>query len=320
VLGLLILKVAVPKAHLYLFSDACPSDWLVGGQDEVWHTIVNLVFQLAPTLRSLIDQGRSHEEILEQDELYKQLNSAIQALLPSNRLSKWKTGPGYRERFCKAFVAVAPKLKPIVSACSFQEKTLRASKQALLQSYNQHIGGIEGRGIGFEEFIDDRGRRQMKHSFVNLHGPHKIEGPEDKMLVLLLMSWFIADQFNFFYKEIIKSGKYGFDGLSLTVVSDRLSGDDNVKRMSEQNLRSLMDPGGESAPLVLTRSAVSDTFSGDLLVDNLAGWLNSAMREPAGECAGYIKNLISTGIWAGWHQLLPSVSKLESVPAVSRLG
>ena len=34
-------------SHMYVFSDACPSDWLTAGDDE-WHTIVNFVFQSDP--------------------------------------------------------------------------------------------------------------------------------------------------------------------------------------------------------------------------------------------------------------------------------
>jgi len=307
------------KAHLYLFSDACPTDWLVDGQDEVWHTIVNLVFQSDPQLQPLIEQGRSHEEILGQDASYAGLITKIQSQLPSGKLLKWKRR-GYRPKFCAAFAATLSEFKPIISACSFQEKTLRACKQALLESYNQHIGGVEGRGIGFEEFMDDKGRLQMKHCFVNLHGCHEIQATESQMLVLLLTSWFIADQFRFFYKEIVSSGKYGFDSLGLTVVSDKLSGDNHLKQISERNLQNLIDPERENIPFILTRSSRSDTFSGDLLVDNLAGWLNSAMVEPTGQYAEYATNLIPAGVWPGWHQLLPSVSKLESVPAVSRLN
>lgn len=308
----------MPKAHLYLFSDACPSDWLVEGQDEVWHTIVNLVFQSDPQFQPLIEQGRSHEEVLGQDTSYTGLIAKIQTQLPSGKLRKWKRR-SYREKFCTAFATTLSEFQPIISACSFQEKTLRVSKQALLQSYNQHIGGVEGRGIGFEEFMDEKGRPQMKHSFVNFHGYHEIQAPVSQMLVLLLTAWFIADQFKFFYKKIINSGRYGFDNLGLTVVSDKLSGDNRLKHISEQNLRNLIDPEGESVPLVLTRSPESDTFSGDLLVDNLAGWLNSAMSNPVGEHAQFARDLIPSGIWKGWHQLAPSVARLEAIPAVSRL-
>ena len=41
----------MPTAHLYLFSDACPTDWLADGQDDTWHTIVNFVFQSSPDLQ-----------------------------------------------------------------------------------------------------------------------------------------------------------------------------------------------------------------------------------------------------------------------------
>ena len=162
----------MPSSHLYVFSDACPSDWLVDGQDNVWHTIVNIVHQSDPNLQPL-EGRRGHEEILSQDNLYTTLISRIQSKLPSGSFQKWQEGRSkqakerYRRMFCSAFTAAQREYKSIISAFSFQEKTLRASKGALLQSYNQHIGGTEGRGIGFEEFTDGKARRQMKHSFVN---------------------------------------------------------------------------------------------------------------------------------------------------------
>jgi hypothetical protein len=134
-------------AHLYLFSDACPSDWLVDGQDDVWHTVVNLVFQSDPGLYSSIEQGQSHEKVLLLDPLYVRFINQIQSQLPSGRLHKWKTGPSYRERFCRALMAAQPEFKPLISACSFQEMTLWASKAGLLADYNRRVGGIEGRGI-----------------------------------------------------------------------------------------------------------------------------------------------------------------------------
>ncbi len=309
----------MPNAHLYLFSDACPSDWLVDGHDEDWHTIVNLVFQSDPNLQPLVEQGRTHEEVLAQDALYARLISRLLEGLPSAHLRKWGTGPGYRAAFCQAFAAVQPESKPLVSAWSFQEQTLRASKAALLRSYNLHIGGIEGRGIGFEEFADERGRVQMKHSFVNFHGYNEIQAPVNQMLVLLFMSWFVADQFVFFFNDIVRSGRYGYDGLALTVVSDKLSGDDDFRRKSEQNLSNLIDPDMDGVHVVLRRSQGSDSFSGDLLVDNLAGWLTAAVGNPDGEHADFARALAPTGIWRGWYELLPSTSRLEGVPVISRL-
>ena len=309
----------MPSAHLYIFSDACPTDWLTDGRDGEWHTIVNLVFQSDPARQPLVDQGESHEVVLGRDAKYAELVSELQARLPSGQLRKWKTGLGYRTKICNAFAEIAPTHRPIVSACSFQEKILRDSKQTLLNSYNRRIGGIEGRGIGFEEFTDGKGRHQMKHSFVNFHGYHEIQAPVNQMLVLLLMSWFIADQYAFFSNDIVQSGRYGFDGLGVTVVSDKLSGDDDFRRKSELNLRNLIDPEHESVPVVLTRSPKSDTFSGDLLVDNLAGWLTAAMTDPTGDYAAFARNLAGAGVWTGWHQLLTSTTELEATPAVARL-
>jgi hypothetical protein len=207
----------------------------------------------------------------------------------------------------------------MVSACSFQEKTLRGSKNALLASYNEHVGGIEGRGIGFEEWLDDRGRSRMKHSFINTDGLHEIQGLENQVLIVLFMSWFAADQYIFYRKDIVASGRYGFDGLAMTVVSDKLSGDDDSRRNNEHNLRNLIDPEGHTAPIALTRSPDSDSFSGDLVADNLAGWLNAAVAEPASSFGDAARDIAGSGVWTGWHMLISSSTKVESAPAISRL-
>jgi hypothetical protein len=133
------------------------------------------------------------------------------------------------------------------------------------------------------------------------------------------MSWFVADQYTFYRKDIIDSGKFGFDTLAFTIVSDKLSGDDDFQLKNEQNLRNLIDPEGEGIPVVLTRSPESDKYVGDLIVDNIAGWLNYAIGNPSGEHAQHVCNLASSGIWNGWHVMLPSSSKLESVCAISQL-
>jgi hypothetical protein len=307
-------------AHLYLFSDASPSDWLVDGQDETWHTIANFVFQSDPQLQVQVESGKLHTEVLPQDAVFKSLIADIERQLPSGHLAKWKIGPAYRSRFCRAIGAALANHQLVISACSFQEKMLRASQAALLHSYNAHIGGIEGRGIGFEDYLDGKGRSCMKHSFVNFTGYHEIKGLKNQLLVLLFMSWFVADQYVFFRKQIVDPKQLGFDQLGVTVVSDKLSGDDDFRRSSEENLRNLIDPDREGVPIILTRSPKSDTFSGDLLVDNFAGWLNSAISDPTGEPAQYIQDIASSGIWAGWHELIESSSKLESVSALSRLG
>ncbi|MEO7862027.1 MAG: hypothetical protein ABIU05_16660 [Nitrospirales bacterium] len=309
----------MPTAHLYLFSDACPTDWLVDGKDETWHTIVNFVFQSSPDLQQQVESGAPHMELLALDGQYMNFVRTLESCLSSHQLKKWKTSLSYKLRFCRAFAHVIASIKPIVSACSFQEKTLRSSKRALLASYDRHVGGIEGRGIGFEEWLDDRGRPRMKHSFVNMNGYHEIQGLENQVLVLLFMSWFAADQYTFYKKDIVSSSQCGFDRLAMTVVSDKLSGDDDSRRNNEQNLRNLIDPEGENTPIVLTRSPDSDSFSGDLIVDNLAGWLNAAVADPSGSFGDAARDVAGSGVWSGWHVLKQSSTKLESVPAISRL-
>jgi hypothetical protein len=307
----------LPAAHLYIFSDASPDDWLIDGADERWHTIVNLIVQSDPARIQDVQRGISHEELLPQDSSYNTTINSITSGLPSATLRKWKTSSKYKDKFCSAFAASLTNVKPVISACSFQENILRKSKPALIASYNRYIGGIEGRGIGFEESTDEKGRRQLKHSFLDWRtGYHEIKGLENQILVLLFMAWLIADQYRFFYRELVSSGRYGFDELRLTVASDKLSGDDDLHRGSEQNLRNLIDPENDGTQIVLTRSRVSDQFSGDRLTDNRAGWLTAAMKDTNGSFAERACKLAPTGVWDGWHQLQSSTTTLISRPAI----
>ncbi|MEQ1790349.1 MAG: hypothetical protein ABL857_07890, partial [Rickettsiales bacterium] len=75
----------------------------------------------------------------------------------------------------------------------------------------------------------------------------------------------------------------------------------------------------EGEHIFLTRSNQSDIFSGDLFVDNIAGWLNEAIKNPNGEYAKYAKILEPTGVWNGWHLLKESTEELQSIPAISKL-
>ena len=67
----------MPTAHLYIFSDACPSDWLRHGDDEKWHTIANFMFQSDPSLQNLVEQAIPFEEILSKDSLFAKLKTDI---------------------------------------------------------------------------------------------------------------------------------------------------------------------------------------------------------------------------------------------------
>jgi len=102
----------------------------------------------------------------------------------------------------------------------------------------------------------------------------------------------------------------------MTVVSDRLSGDDATRATRELNLRRLIDPAGEGAPIVLTRTPERTRFSGDLIVDNLAGWLTSAVGDPSGFFGDFVRKSADSGVWRAWHVLGESTTRLESVPAV----
>lgn len=295
----------MPLAHLYIFSDACPTDWLTPGKESDWHTIASFVVQTdEPPVPNV-----PHEVQLQRDKCYAGFVESLTDLLPGRLLRKWATGPGYRGSFTRAFVAVPQQFHPIVNAISYREGDLRTSERAILNAYNERIGGIEGRGIGFEEYFDRRGRRSLRHQFMNFHGLHTIEGPDSRILVLLLLSWRIADQYAHYHSDIVQSGKYGFTDLRVTVVSDRLSGDDEIRRTSEELLRNLIDPEQERSPIQITRSRESDKFSGDLFVDNCAGLLNAAMSAPGSETA---RRLYNTGelLSKGWHVFVADTQKL----------
>lgn len=298
----------MPVAHLYIFSDACPSDWLTPGQDN-WHTIANFVVQTDPALFGAGFCDVSHEAALTADPQYKELMDALASELPSNTWMKWKTGPGYRERFARSLEKCPQERYPILNALSFRESDLRSSEQAVLAEYNSRIGGIEGRGIGFVEYTDHKNRRCLRHQFVNFSGLHSIEGPDSKLLVLLLMAWRIADLYAFYHRDLVESNRYGFDNLIVTVVSDWLSGDDRIKRTSEEMLQNLIDPNSEQAHIRLTRSPQPDKFSGELFVDNCAGLLNAAISNSDPKLSlgtGQTSRLLNTG----WHALVPHHTKI----------
>jgi hypothetical protein len=80
------------NAHLFLFSDACPDDWLHDGEEDRWHTIVTFVHQSDPKLQPLVEQKQGHEEVLSQDGLYTTLVSRIEVELPFGSLWKWGKG------------------------------------------------------------------------------------------------------------------------------------------------------------------------------------------------------------------------------------
>jgi hypothetical protein len=85
----------MPTAHLYLFSDACPSDWLVDGQDDTWHTIVNFVFQSSADLQQHLENGAPQFELLALDATYLDFVRSLESGLASHQLRKWRAGPSY---------------------------------------------------------------------------------------------------------------------------------------------------------------------------------------------------------------------------------
>lgn len=307
----------MPNAHLYLFVDASPSDWLVDGHGSDWHTIAWLAFQSAPSLQERVDEGAHFQEILNSDEYFQDFFQKLYNKLPQPYLKKWgKSGLDYREDFYKAFSQLLYSMKPLVNGYSFQEETLRASKNALLREFTD---GVVDNSVKFSEYLDDGGKRWLSFSFVSFNGFCSIEEKESQVLPLLLMAWGIRSQYQFYWKEIVGSRKYGFDNLAMTVVSDKLSGDDNNRKKWEEFLKRLVFQI-PNASISLTRSLESDIYPADLFVDNMAGWLNASIKDTDGEDAKRLLSLPSLDMLNGWYELLPSAERLKGTSALKRLA
>lgn len=306
---------------LFIYSDASPTDWMKDGEDEKWHTIVNVSFPIDLNLDPLISAGALPHDVLSKDTRSARFFASLKAQLPNGRLRKWSASKSYKTAIASALADVlAPGTTPCVAAVSFQEKVLRRGEKALNAAFNGHLRA-PGRGIGFARVTDNKGREIMQHEFVNGRGYHKIAAPESQLLVMLLMTWFAADQYIFHSQNIATQGR-----LFVTLVSDRLSGDNHLKTPSEQVLRHLIDPHEEPEiendttskprpPIVLTRSPTSDTEDGDLLVDNLAGWLNTAIGSPKSKLAARIPT-----IDVNWRVLEQSDDTLRFSSALDRFS
>lgn len=306
------------KKQLFLFSDACPTDWLENGQESRWHTAVNALFSPDEDVSQKLIDGQTHEELLPQDPKYLRIIKQISDGLPKHALRAWKrTEERYRLAFCRSFISAFRREPFLINVCSFQEGALRSSKEAVLAAFNSRLGGPEGRGIGFSEHVDAKGRRQFTHEYVDFDGFHRLQAPDNQMLVLLLLTWWIAGQLAFY-----ESREIGHE-LIMIVISDVLSGDhrDIEDSRGHKILHKLLTvPYDDPPPFVVTRSKAKDRCAGDLLVDNLAGWLNEAIVDPQNEFGQLARQLISLGGIDGWNVLVPSEERLRAEKAAVRLG
>lgn len=300
-------------AHMYLFSDGCPTDWLQDGHEETWHTIVNVLVESDPAQIGAVVQDNNYEILLAFDLQYSAMISAISEKLPDQQLRQWKSGGKYKKAFCKSIQQVAEKCNFLISACSFQEKTLRFSQAALLNSVGSRIGGSDGRGAFFSEFVDPKGRLQMQQAFMNFSGYHELCAPKNQMLVMLLTAWFAHNQYDFHKKSF---SEFSTGNLLFTFIADTFSGDDDSNPKSLTILRNLVDPDGNNPNVRVVSTALSKEFSGAILVNNFAGLLDEAISNPLGEFAEQLIQLESTGIWSGWNLMLPSCTTLNATPAI----
>lgn len=287
-------------AHLLVFSDGCPSDWLGPNVDsQEWRTYVCLCLQMG-CLPVLLDDGTVDVDLLVRDRLYCEFFECFERQL-GGKLKKWSDGggdSGYRKRFQTAFVQFQPALPVWVNALSFRECDLRQSQDPILSAYNSHSG--MNNTIGFQEIVDARGRITMQHEFLSMHGYHKLSRPKEQVLVLLAQAWSLNDQYLFYRKKLREEAtRNGWD-LLMTVASDTLSGDNYKRRDAEYILRHLLDPYREP-PIRFGRIA-KKTELGNLFVDNIAGWMNECLCEPMGDSAKTA--LLADDRLCGWNELI----------------
>jgi hypothetical protein len=238
--------------------------------------------------------------LLVKDSLYSEFFECFEQQL-GGKLKKWSDGGGdssYRKRFQTAFVHFQPTLPVWVNALSFRECDLRQSQDRILSAYNSHSG--MDNTIGFQEFVDVRGRTIMQHEFVSMHGYHKLSRPKEQVLVMLAQSWSLNDQFLFYQRRLREEAVRIDWNLLMTVASDTLSGDNDKRRDAENILRHVRDPYRE--PPIRFGRIPKKTELGNLFVDNIAGWLNECLCEPMGESA--LTALRAEDRLFGWNELI----------------
>jgi hypothetical protein len=306
------------KNQLFLFSDACPTDWLEDGQDGRWHTAVHALFSPSEDVSQQLLRGQTHEELLPRDQKYSRMIQELADGLPRRAFRAWKKAErSYRVAFCRSFIRACKRELFAVNVTSFQEGVLRSSQRAVLKAFNGLLGGPEGRGIGFSEQVDAKGRRLLTHEYVDFDGFHRLQAPDNQMLVLLLLAWWVMDQYHFYRRREWAA----VPQLELIVVSDILSGDHQAVENSRahQIIRRLLTAPFDGPARVVTRSKAKDQCAGDLIVDNLAGWLNEAITDSQNEFGQLARDAMSVGIFDGWNVLLPSDAELLAEKAEVRL-
>ncbi len=274
-------------AQLTVFFDGCPTDWLVNGKDEQWHNLVYL--------------------LISPDIPFQDLVKELENQLPGHRFQKWgrgKKGRGYQKNFVKVFKDVWPNFKVSINAVSFQEKSIRSAKSVLLNEFN----------MGFTEYTDLGGREWMEHELVNFTGYHQINRLENQILPLLVMAWVTVKQFLFYRTRAIAEGCYD---LVLILISDRLSGDDEIKQLSEEALRTLLNP--DSNMNIILTSSRSGELPGDYLADNLAGWLNACVNAPDGKLAQHLIDVPSIENFLTWKNLVFHHDRIDFIPYLQQI-
>lgn len=291
--------------HMYLFTDGSPEDRLANGMEERWHTQAFFTFDMTEGTQDTFQND------LRSDPKFNQFISKF------GTLRKWSgSSHRYKRRFVETLQTITESVN--FNAVSFQEKTLRRSKEKLLKNFNK---SMSGRDISFEQ-IGPPEKLNLRHTFVNLTGLHIIEKSENQMLVLLLIARGIADQYSFYYRM---AKKEGFARLKMSVVSDRLAGDGDTIEVAKRCLNFFIDPGlfyhdQSHEQISLMRSAVGDTFEGDLIVDNYAGLLNGIAKNPGDELSKNVLAHPPKCLLNGWKRLSDLSEQLDFVPFIGTLS
>jgi len=273
--------------ELKIYCDGCPTDWLSDNNPSQWHTIAFVLDFDSITLKAFAE--------------------VVCAQLPSAKLRQWKdSGASYRNVIPQAVANALTSNPLIINVVSFTEETARAIFAACCSDLK----------IRFEESNDAKGRKVLLHQFVTFDGYYRIEGIEKKVVPVVIWVWLFLHQYQFYETHVARDVPNST--LALTVIVDRLSGDNDQIKWGEHALFNTINPDRED--LIKIQISPDDVpHEGDLLADNIAGALNAFMQESSLDVAERLET--SSGLIDCWKILTTnSLNIPHFVPARSKFS
>jgi hypothetical protein len=256
------------------YLDSSPDDsFLTHGKDR-WHTVV--FFSMVGQLTELVDR--------------------VNRIGNGLGLSKWHNSDrarGDARRYRRTFMRMALELaesKDIrVRAFSFLESGVRSVKVSLISNLRL-----------IANYVEWHNHEKDGNMWATFTFPRKVpcSMPEAQSCYILMLA------------EII--GTYRYDAVRyfadkgdtkpvyLDLCIDKLSGDTADVHWNAHALQEIITAISDGW-IGLSMNRESDVSPGDLLVDNMCGWLNSALEKPRSFATGTSKVLSSFGDVFTWH-------------------